>query len=98
MGEREEKRKESNSIRDDRDDNGLDDMISTYLQETCTNSPYGFGLWGIKLYTCLRNLDLLADSRLDCFLFCLFISRSSCTPYIKTDKNIATLLKKPIKL
>lgn len=30
------------------------------------------------MHTCLRNLDLLADSRLDCFLLCLFSSRSSC--------------------
>lgn len=30
------------------------------------------------IFTCFRNLDLRADSLLDCFLFCLLSSRSSC--------------------
>lgn len=36
------------------------------------------GKWTKLTGTCLRNLDLLADSLLDCFLRCLLSSRSSC--------------------
>ena len=44
--------------------------------------------------TCLRNLDLRADSLLDCFLLCLLSSRSSWTTRKSTwiDSPIARLI------
>lgn len=38
-------------------------------------------------HTCFRSLDLLADSLLDCFLLCLFNSRSSCQVIKKLRKS-----------
>lgn len=50
----------------------------------------------VSTNTCLRNLDLLADSRLDCFRFCLFNSLSSCLKECQNLKLITYFSKKAV--